>query len=388
MSPAKLQFHPCVLRLGPPAGSQPDAIDLVLKKARLPVIALPLQPPASPDAFRQLVRQAGFALLDFDQNAPALRWLNALRTHRPRLPIFAVFQHADLPELLPAGVAGLDGAIHLPATLEYVTTLLQPWLPDAPLAPSHRPDSLFAAIPPSPRADHLPSTYIANASEANRELLQTLVNHPDATRFVASGPAGAEFSLLALELAARRAIPETEITFDDGPVAPIASLIVTRDMRQFDHSRAPFALLLVETTPAGTDNLALPDCAVKLELKPLRFRLADVAHYTARWLPLLAAAAHQPAPVLPLPTAWRHALLSHTWPGEFTELWHVLRRLALLSPGAPLPSGLPATAAGDDNFKNLSRLATPRAYREQLGKRIPADILPSVLGALGCPDLP
>jgi hypothetical protein len=366
----------------------------VLKQAHAPCALLPTYPPAEPGLFRQVTRDACLAILDFDQGALATSWHRALRAQRPSLPIVALFSHADLLKLLPAGTLGLEGALQLPCPLRTLTAFLSPWLPAPPrLSPSR--DSLeHTSVPFAPRTVRHPATHLAPASDANQRILHTLAEHPLATRFVARGPRGAEFTLLALEIASRHHIEENDIAFDTTPLADHHRLLVTRQRARFHAARTPLALLLRAANDDPDETPLTPSASplVTLEFLPLHRRLPDVAYYLNRWLPRLAAASHPGAVHLPLSPAWRHALLAHPWSGDFAELWNALQRFALLTPDASPPADfftpLPDANPPVFSFEALLAVAGPRAYRTRLARRIPVGLLPAVAAALGCPDLP
>lgn len=377
-----------VLRLGGPAPGQPDPIAELLAASGLSILPLTEEPPARPDAFRRLASQARFALIDLDQDKIALPWLKAFRERRPVPPLIAFYATAELPALLAAGSIGLDGAIKLPASAEKITAVLAPWLP-APIAAStpRPPDDSGNSMFFAPRERPLTATHLSAASDGNQALLRTIDKHPQETRFLATGPVGAEFALLVQELAARRKIPYVDIALPGLPPPPRIGLLVTGNRALFTRSTAPLALLLLpgtgpnETAPTTEEFLRLP-------LKPLRCRLPDIAHYLCRWLPEIFAANNRKDPPFPLSPAWRHAFLAHPWPGEFSELIRSMHRLALLPAGEPPLPGFLAPVPADAGFDSVASSQIPRSYRDRLSRRIPANLLPSVLAALGCPELP
>lgn len=388
MPPPPLPFTSAlrVLRLGGAAPDQPDPLATLLTAAGLAPLPLPEYPPDEPEAFRRLACQARFALIDLDLSPASLRWLKAFRTRRPVLPIIASYSRAELPALLTAGSIGLDGAIKLPASPEKIAALLAPWLP--PPSPANTPRSTHDSgdnLPSSNRPPALAATHLSPSSDANQTLLRQIDSLPTATRFIANGPVGAEFSLLARELAARRGVASAHISLPGLPSPSRTDLLVTDDLPLFTHSSAPFALLLIPGHPPEESSPPSDPC-VHLTLKPLRSRLPDLAHYLHRWLPDIFSANHRPDPPFPLSPSWRHAFLAHPWPGEFSELYRAMHRLALLPPDTLPPPGFLAPVPPLTSFETLASFQIPRSYRARLARRIPAGLLPAVLSALGCPD--
>ncbi len=373
---------PHALRFGPVSAGDP--VVALLEKAGVAVIELPPTAPATPAELRQLTRQAGFVLLDLDQGAAALAWQRALRTHRPALPILGLYANADLAELLVAGRAGLDRAIKLSSSTTALAHLFAPWLP------ASSADAATTALPVvETRKNGHVAAHLSPASEANQSLLNVLAQNPGATRVIVRGPVGSEFTLVALEIASGHKIDESEIAFDWYPkkTSPGPRFLVTRDAATFRTTAVPVALLIEETDATDPGTLS-GDTGILLQLAPLNQRPADTAHYIHRWLPVLAAAAGNPAIMLPLHPEWRHALLADMWPGQFAGLWRVLQRLALLTPGSTLPRPLAPPPGTVFDFESLTSVATPRAHRAWLARRVPKGLLSSVLLALGCPELP
>ncbi|MEY4489305.1 MAG: hypothetical protein RIQ79_1813 [Verrucomicrobiota bacterium] len=373
-----------VLIVGLHEPEQASAISAHLRRHELEPYGLPDRPPDSPEEFRELTRNAVFVLLDLDQSAHSSIWQNALRARRPTLPILALFEQANLEDLLPAGTEGLDGALLIPVHDEAFDQFIAPWVP-ATLMPyrgslkgaSDRPSFPPRAVEPSLSACHL-----SPASPANQTLLRQLAEHPVATRFIVQGPPGAEFQLVALELAALRGIDEPSIRFSPFTVAPGHWFLVTSDPVEFRESQAPLAMLIYHEQ--------LPEfCSenISLTLTPLHRRPQDVAYYTMRWLPLIAAATHRAAFDIPIPLTWTQALLTCAWPGEFDQFWRTLGRLALMSKNTLFPPPLdPFT--NHSGFEHALTVASVRDYRARLASMIPEELLPAVLTALGCPELP
>lgn len=388
MAHSPFNHRPHALRFGLP-GSDTDPVASLLETAGVSIVDLPAEPPASAESLRQLTRQAGLAIIDLDLGPPALAWQRALRSHRPALPLVGLYAKADLTELLKVGIGGLDRAIKVPVAPAALAELIAPWLP-APAAPALREAGKKQHASATRKKRHA-ATHLSPASEANQALLEVLALNPAANRFIARGPAGAEFALLALEIAARHKIDELDIALTPPKSGAAPRLLVTREPGVFHATAAPFALLIEEVAglpPAAVENPTHPGGPPVLRLTPLHSRLPDVAHYVTRWLSVIGVAALNPAPLLPLPPAWRHALLAHVWPGEFAELWRTLHRLALLAPDAPLAAGLAPPPGTVFSFETLGAVATPRAYRASLEGRVPDGLLTALLTALDCPDLP
>lgn len=368
--------------------SQIAAISANLRRHSLEPVGLPPTPPTSAEAFRELTRGAVCALLDFDNPAASLEWQTTLRSRRPTLPLLALFENASLDDLLPAGIEGLDGALRLPVREAIFDRFIAPWVPAAPSTPSRTSGSLHdsnetALFPPHAKAPALPSRYLSPLSQANQDLLRRIVDNPQCNRFIIQGPADAEFHLAALELAALRGFDESAVRFDERGDTSTEGLLVTSDAALFRRSTAPCAILIdtKRSIDPSTTNIVLV-------LRPLYRRPQDTAFYVKRWLPVLAAASHRiDAAKFVLPAEWCHALLTCTWPGEFNQLWQTLQRLALLSSDGTLPPPL-ETPQGLAGFDQALRMATARAYKARLAERIPAGLLPAVLSALGCPDVP
>lgn len=359
-----------------------------LRRHSLEPVGLPSSPPASAEAFRELTRGAVCALLDFDQPAASLDWQNTLRARRPTLPLLALFEKASLDDLLPAGIEGLDGALRLPVRDAIFDRFIAPWVPAAPSSSTRTSGSLHdsneaALFPPHAKAAALPARYLSPLSQANQDLLRRIVDNPQCNRFIIQGPADAEFHFAALELAAMRGFDEADVRFDGRADTSTVGLLVTSDAALFRRTTAPCALLIDTTRSVepSTTN-------VVLVLRPLYRRPQDTAFYVKRWLPVLAAAAHRPDAVkFVLPVEWCHALLTCAWQGEFNQLWQTLQRLALIPYDGDLPPPLEAPH-GLAGFDQALRVATARAYKARLAERIPAGLLPAVLSALGCPDVP
>jgi hypothetical protein len=368
--------------------TQIAAISVNLRRHSLEPVGLPPAPPSSAEAFRELTRGAVCALLDFDQPSASLEWQNAFRTRRPTLPLLALFENAALDDLLPAGIEGLDGALRLPVRDAIFDRFIEPWVPasaSTATGSSGSPHDSNDAMSFSSQAKTppLPARYLSPLSSANQDLLRKIVENPQCNRFIIQGPENAEFHLAALELAAHRGFDESAVRFDDRDDSSAEGLLVTSDVGLFRRTGAPCALLidskrLIE--PATTN--------VVLVLRPLYRRPQDTAFYVKRWLPVLASASHRSdAAKAIVPLNWCHALLTCAWPGEFEQLWNTLQRLALLPDDGSLPPPLDAPG-GSTGFDNALHIATARAYKARLAGRIPAGLLPAVLSALGCPDIP
>lgn len=84
-------------------------------------------------------------------------------------------------------------------------------------------------------------------------------------------------------------------------------------------------------------------------MPPLQERLADMATYTQRFLPKIAAVERRPEKALADAGA-RALLLRHSWPANFAELIHVLRAAVLLGGEGPLNV--------DDLLKAFQRLGS------------------------------
>lgn len=364
------------------------AISANLRRHSLEPVGLPPTPPASAETFRELTRGAVCALLDFDQPAASLDWQNTLRTRRPTLPLLALFEKAELDDLLPAGIEGLDGALRLPVRDALFDRFISPWVPAAPANSNRASGSLHdsneaALFPPQSKAPALPARYLSPLSQANQDLLRRIADNPQCTRFIIQGPAGAEFHLAALELAALRGFEESDVRFDDRGDPSAEGFLVTSDIALFRQTTAPCALLIDNGRSAEPSTTE-----VVLLLRPLYRRPQDTAFYVKRWLPVLSSAAHRPEVAKSiLPPDWCHALLTCVWPGEFDQLWQTLQRLALLPADGAMPQPLEAPQ-GPAGFDQALQTAAARAYKARLSERIPAGLLPAVLSALGCPDIP
>lgn len=376
-----------VLRLGGPPPGQADPVLDLITASGLTLQPLPESPPATPEAFRGLTRQARFALIDLDCAPASLAWLKALRERCPVLPVAGIYTRADLPALLAAGSVGLDGAIKLPASAVKLAPLFAPWLPPpssgSPTPPADSGDTVLYPRREKPLA----ATHLSPASDANQALLHTIDAHPDSTRFVATGPVGAEFSLVARELAARRKIPFSYIALPGLPAPERTGLLVTDNLAAFTRSTAPFALFLRPGAVTRKNTRSSEDL-VNLSLKPLQSRLPDIAHYLRRWLPEIFTANHREDSPFPFSPAWRHAFLAHSWPGEFSELIRAMHRFALLPADQPPPPGFLAPLPRQPGFDSIASTQIPLSYRARLSSRIPPERLPAVLSALGCPPPP
>ncbi len=377
-----------VLISGLTSPEQTAAIAAHLRRHGLEPVGLPAVPPAGPEAFRELTRNAVCALLDLDQPGPALEWQTVFRSRRPTLPLLALFEHAGLAELLPASSDGLDGALRLPVRDAAFDRFITPWVPALAATRSDSDSGLAGSVdaldsPAQPPANPLPARHLSPLSSANQALLGQLAGNPQCKRFIVHGPVGAEFHLVARELAALRGMEDAAIQFSPRAPNPGDRLLVTSDPIAFERTKAQCALLI------DTDRLVESgtNCVV-LTLRPLYRRPQDVAFYVKRWLPELASVSHRSPPLpSPLPLTWCQALLTCSWPGEFAQLWSTLQRLAVLPEDEPFPSPLDAEVSLL-GFNSARNIACARAFRARLATRIPEGLLPSVLSALGCPELP
>jgi hypothetical protein len=371
-----------VLFLGKPGSDLREQLLELLSRHGFALADLTETAPATGEALNPVLASSEFAVLDLDTGPSALAWLGLLRRQRPEMPLVAAFEYCDLAALLTTAPHGLDGALVLPVSPEQLDAFFAPFIGRFKTAAvMTATNSLSTAAPFAAPETLLKAAHLSPASSANQKILGTIDARPKAARFIAHGPAGSEFTLLALEIASRRGWREADIHF--GPGAPPASarLVVVRSLE------LPAACATHQTIlhcHAGETLAAQDDGAVVLSLLPLGQRLSDVAHYTARWLPVLATACLQPAPPLPLPDDVRNILLTHSWPGQFSELWRTLEQIALTAGSGSVPENLRAAGASA-SFDEFVQRTAARAFREKIALRVPPALLPTVLSALGCP---
>jgi hypothetical protein len=374
-----------LLFLGKPDAPLREQLIDLLRKHDFSLVDLPEGTPATDDALNPVLSSSVLAVLDLDTGKTALAWLGLLRRQCPEMPLIAAFEYSDLDGLLATAPHGLDGALQLPVSDknldEFLTPLIGRFKIDVTPAAIN---SQSTAAPFTAPKGLLTATHLSPSSSPSQKILNKIDAHPKATRFIAHGPAGSEFTLLALEIASRRGWQEADIHFGPGTPTSTARLVVVYSLETPAQCATHQTILHCHSgeTPAKKD-----DGTVVLSLLPLDQRLSDVAHYTARWLPVLATACLQPASPLPLPDNLRKILLTHFWPGQFSELWRTLEQIALVARSDFLPQNL-KIAESSTTFDELVQRTAARAFREKIALRVPPGLLPTVLSALGCPSVP
>ncbi|HVU38219.1 MAG TPA: response regulator [Opitutales bacterium] len=330
-----------------------------------------------------------FNLVVADYKMPVMDgadFMERARSRQPNLPIIMVSGLMNTPELVKVAnmdvTLVLEKPLDIKAFISHVRRFVQPMSDEERNGPAAAEAAADSAALNYPALNHL-----ADSTDASRRFAQQLWDASRLDRYLFVGaPPGAELELITCELSdwygfANLPIHQFSISqieslevlqaIRDLPgQSQVSKLVAVTDFGEATRNQIDLLQKLLAADPKFLPNgrevcwvfflditrypQMLPESGPEIfnlvkkhlvVLSPLRERLADLATYLKLHLDLFASREEEPTRAQ-LSAAAVTELLSYTWPGNYTEVVDVARRIAATDRSGPLTGEQAAAILG------------------------------------------